>query len=340
MSHDLFDQIYYSFGQRLRRWPQNSIVDTGRVPTETELEPPVAEVALLRPRLMSSHSVSETVEGRHAIEIKARSISQPNIHRRYSRPLPPTNKRSDGKPSQAELETQLEHLKIAELDNGSSRSKLERSCAANLPPQEVPPGLERTESVTTTTTSMGSRSNYSQSLGRPVMTLNEELESCFPEPVIVGERPFVTNPREYEESYPELAVDPVTAIREDNLSLFSESGSVPMTMRSASRVSNPRKFNLFKTGKRPGSGFAVPFVRFFASGKNMVAWTKYGGICFDVCDLGNTRNQPINVSDIVLGAGGTQRYGIIARYQEVSKPQLLSGRTDCVGIYALCIQLR
>lgn len=57
----------------------------------------------------------------------------------------------------------------------------------------------------------------------------------------------------------------------------------------------------------------------FALGKYMIAWTRYGGVCFDTGNPDDSKVQPINAGDIVLGAGGSRRYAIVARYNEVSK---------------------
>lgn len=74
---------------------------------------------------------------------------------------------------------------------------------------------------------------------------------------------------------------------------------------------------IFKGSKRSGCQFAVPTVRFFASGKSLIAWTRYGGACFDISRGEDFEAEPINTGDIVLGAGGTRRYAVVARYSEV-----------------------
>lgn len=95
------------------------------------------------------------------------------------------------------------------------------------------PDLTRNESTTTATSSSGHRSLAGSRPPRLASFVYEnKAEECFPEPVIVAER---ERPRysshDFEKSYPEVVVGPVTSIHEDNTSMFSESGSMPVTTR-------------------------------------------------------------------------------------------------------------
>lgn len=287
----------------------------------------VARVMPLRPRLISSHSVDETAASKVHVEIKTRSVSQPNIHRRYSRPMPPSQKGSDRKSSSsAALESHMEELETAEpeMDDEEGPSELEAIVPRLTKSPVSVPDLGRTDSVTTTSTSTGCRSHHSQIPPITTIAAEKHLEQCYPEPVQI--RPdarsssVISSPDDFEKNYPEVAIDPVSAIKEDNISLFSDGGSMPMTTRSATRASSQqKKFSLFKAPKRNSSHFAAPTLRFFASGKYLIGWTRYGGICFDVGSLNSSKTHPINFGDIILAAGGSQRYAIIARYQEVSR---------------------
>ena len=324
---DFFDNIYQGYAQRLRRW--HSPVSSREVATQTKVESdvgddePVPEVIPLRPRLFSSHSVD--VDGFHEhIEIKSRSASQPNIHRRYSRPRQPSGRGTEWKPAPSvSLSTQVEEpfgprhqVEDREEDDdaedvSNAPAELEAPLSAQSRSSMASPDLERSESLTTNTnsTSTGYRSHHSQVPRIATTVAKKSHEYPLPEPVIVPER-FVRSPQDFEKNYPEVAVGAVTAIHEDNESLFSEGGSMPMTTRSSNgggRVMSQKKFSLFKGGKRNSTTFAVPTVRFFTSAKHMVAWTRYGGACFDVSNPGSTKMQPINAADIVLAAGGTRR---------------------------------
>ena len=299
--NEFFDKLYNNFDTRLQRAPVHA--DEIRRPSKVESIP---EIKPLRPRLASSHSVDETFEIMH-YEVKPRSTSQPDIRRRSSRPTPPAQRISNW--SNAQVESDIAEEPQADL------SELEAPSSLSANPLDCPPELGRTESVTTASTSTGYRS-YSGNT-RNALSVSEKMTESLPEPVTIIDHNYVRAPSDYEKSYPEVAVNSVTPIQVDNLSLFSESDSVPMTTRSGSRVTNQKRFNLFKGGKRSSGGFTSPTVRFFASGKQMIAWTKYGGVCFDVANLDNPKTFPINFGGIVLAAGGTRKFGIVARYQEV-----------------------
>lgn len=90
-----------------------------------------------------------------------------------------------------------------------------------------------------------------------------------------------------------------------------------------------KKWNgLFKGGKRNNTSFVAPTVRFFTSGKHMIAWTRYGGACFDVNNLDESRMHAINAGDIVLAAGGSRRYAVVARFNEVCAAVVGHSPTD------------
>lgn len=338
MAHDFFDTIHLGLAQRLRRNFVQVTQEIHQTPEQiSEEDEPVPEVMPLRPRLASSHSADNTIRLASNVEIKPRSASQPGIHRRFSRPkLPSSTRFFEWKTSSnVALHTQIEESQLPE--NSSNRNN-ETQPEVTSPfsftsPSPTAPEFGRTDSVTTTSTSTGYRSHHSHIPKIATIISEKELEHAFPEPVQVltdpppvsspfAPSPFVSSPRDFEQSYPEVAVGPVTAIHEDNMSLFSDGGSMPMTTRSGSnaggRMLSQRKFGLFKGAKKSGGNFAVPTVRFFASGRHMVAWTRYGGACFDVNNPENTRTHPINSGDIILATGGSRRYAVIARYQEVS----------------------
>lgn len=332
MSHDLFDQIYLSLCQRLRRRPQSTAAEIVEAPAGFRLKSAVFESITLRSQLTSSHSAGDPAEERRAInDNKPRSASQPSLRRhRYIRGMQPAQRMPIPMPMPAwktELGTQPEEPRSVELSDGPSPSELEGSCPASPRPFDVNPELGRTESMTTSSTSTSNgRSHYSRVSRPPALLSHPELESAYPEPVILSDRPFLArSPNDYEQSYPEVIIDPISSIHEDNMSLFSDSGSIPVTMRSTSKVASQKRFNLFKSTKR---GFSIPVMRFFASARHMIAWTKHGGVCFDVSNPDNAKTQPINSSDIVLGAGGTCKYCIIARCQEVSRPSFSYSSAD------------
>ncbi|KAK5954898.1 hypothetical protein OHC33_003577 [Knufia fluminis] len=323
ISHDIFDHIYSGYGLRLRRWStsMNAAPRALAECPEDEAQS-MPQIMPLRPRLMSSHSLDEGVGHQH-LEVKPRSVSQPNIHRRYSRPPMPVTRASDrnGLPT-IRMETQVEE-DPASYDGFEDTYEAEAIPELDGTPSEHPqsplssPDLTRNESITTATTSSGPRSNVASSLQpRLASSIYEhKADESFSEPVIITERPRITSPDDFEKSYPEVAVGPVTSIQEDNMSLFSENGSMPATTRSGGRLPSQKKWNgLFKGSKK--SSFATPTVRFFASGKYMIAWTRYGGTCFDVSNPDDSKVQPINAGDIVLGAGGSRRYAVVARHNE------------------------
>lgn len=337
MPSDFFDTIHIGLAQRLRRsCVQASQVKPLTPEQSSEEDEPVREVTPLRPRLPSSHSADSAVAPVRNVEVKQRSASQPGIHRRFSRPkLPSSNRGSDWKTSSSvALHTQVEEDQDPESESDDDdEAQPEDSTPFSFPSQpSVAPEFSRADSVTTTSTSTGYRSHHSQIPKIATMLSEKELEHAFPEPVeIVPDRPpisstfvpspYVLSPNDFEQNYPEVAIGPITAIHEDNMSLFSDNGSVPMTTRSGSntggRVVGQKKFGLFKGAKKGGGNFAVPTVRFFASGKHMVAWTRYGGACLDVSNP-EALTHSINCADIVLAVGGSRRYAVVARYQEVS----------------------
>jgi len=325
ISHDFFDMIYSGYAQRLRRWSTVAVANSQDLVKCPEDEPePVPQIMPLRPRLVSSHSLDESVGHQH-LEIKPRSVSQPNIHRRYSRPTLPGGRAQDRKGSSStRLETQIEENPALQ-DESEDESEPEPIAELDGTPSEhvqsppPSPDLTRNESITTTTTTSANRSELASSQQPRLASsiYDNKHEESFPEPVIIHDRPRFSS-HDFEKSYPEVAVGPVTSIQEDNMSLFSESGSMPVTTRSGGRIPSQKKWNGMFKGSKKGNNFATPIVRFFSSGKYMIAWTRYGGVCFDVNNPNESRVQSINAGDIVLGAGGSRRYAIVARYNEVS----------------------
>lgn len=351
MPKEFFEAIYRGYTRRLRGRPPSDTPMSAPIPVLSEEDSSLPEVMPVRPRLVSSQSEMDTSASRVHVEVKARSASQPNIHRRYSRPkLPYGNKYSEWKSaSTTALHTQYEegHDSEDEDDEAQDDTPPEQSTSNSNPTRSpaAAPELGRAESVTTTSTSSESRSHHSHVPPINTLLTDKELEHCFPEPVqILADRPFVASPNDFEKCYPEVAVGPVTSIHEDNVSLFSD-GSMPITTRSGSapgagvRVPNQRKFSLFKGAKKGSGQFAVPTMRFFASGKHLIAWTRYGGACIDVAFPETSRMQSINKGDIVLAAGGSRSYAVVARSEEVCfsahpNPTLLM----CVGIHSHSIR--
>lgn len=320
MSHDFFDSIYTGYAKRLRRWsgPEHASIEA--LSETSEEDDIVPECLPLRPRLVTSHSVDESDTSPKDVEQKVRSISQPNIHRRYARPLPPMIQRNDSRPAISEvLEAHSEErpgsvTEAVEIMSQPDSPGLEGAGSVH---QHEAPEFGRTDSVTTASTASGYGTQHSGSQqARHSLVYSEKMEESFPEPVVVTKRRTIDSPHDFEKSYPEVAVDPVTAIQEDNISLFSDGGSMPMTTRSGGRTQAQKKWPGFLKQSKRGQ-FAVPTVRFFTSGKYMIAWTRYGGVCIDLSNPDGSRHQPINDGDIVLGAGGSRRYAVVARFHEV-----------------------
>lgn len=118
-----------------------------------------------------------------------------------------------------------------------------------------------------------------------------------------------------EKNFPEVAVhhkDP------DSLSLMSEH-STPMTTFSIRQpVSKSRWGNLLRPKKDATPVFILPKFRFFASGKLILLWTKYGAGYIDPSKTNGHEFTPIHVHDITHAAGGTNLFVLISRLHEVS----------------------
>lgn len=271
---------------------------------------------------MSSHSVDTRGESHKEVDIRSRSASQPNVHRRFSRPGTSLAKAIEWRnKSSANLEVQPEEQQMTEDETVDICHELESFNNYRPSSPEQVPGLGRTESTTTSTSSEYASKCSSTMAPRISTKLSDKgLEGDLAESGPVFDRQMVYSPDDFEKCYPEVVVDPITNIKEDNLSLFSNGGSIPITLRSGGRIQNQQKRwpGFFKGSKKAGSQFAVPTVRFFASGKSLIAWTRYGGACFDISRAEEFETEVINRGDIVLAAGGTRRYAVVARYSDVS----------------------
>lgn len=321
MSNEFFNSIYSAFAERLKRWPARS-----SEPECSKQSGPVdaaVQVTPLRPRLASSHSVDASTESHKEVDVKARSASQPNIHRRFSRPGSSSLARAVEwrNRSTLTLETQAEERQSNADETVDVCHELGPSASFRPSSPEVVPGLGRTESTTTASTSSEYASKRSSGVAPRLSTQvsDKELEAAYPEKVPVFDRPMMYSPEDYEKCYPEVVVGPVSSINEDNMSLFSNGGSIPITLRSGGRMPSQQKKwpGFLKGSKRTGCPFAVPTVRFFASGKSLIAFTRYGGACFDISRGEDFEMETINTGDIVLAAGGTRRYAVVSRYSEV-----------------------
>lgn len=330
LPREFFDNVYVVYTKRLRMWTDlgsttlvsenvsvagGSIAATRTEDEQVEKQSIKSGHSLPRPRLVGSHSTDGGYGSRVDALLEMKSMSQPDIPRRHIRPVGPLSHRNDSRSNLNEVrQAHRQDSVISALDPTEYLSEL--GCPSpkeTINPQQLgAPDFGRADSVTTSSTGSSSQQP------RPPTVYSERMAESFPEAVMMEKMRPINGPDDYQKSYPEVAEDPVTAIQEDNTSLFSDGGSMPVTTRSGGRTQAQKKWPGFLKGSKKKGQFAVPNARFFASGKHVIAWTRYGGACLDVNHSDNTRSLPINVGEIVLGAGGTRRYAVIARCDEAS----------------------
>lgn len=176
----------------------------------------------------------------------------------------------------------------------------------------------QTDVSTVITSYSSSRKDSTSVISSPNSSLGLQHEFDKSEKIVVETLAYTGNqpPTSLEKSYPEVAVLPADC---DTFSITSDN-SLPQTVHTVKNPLSRSRWGGLLKGKKDTSTFVLPRFRFFASGKHIILWTKFGGGIIDPSQAPGQDFVSIHEADIVHAAGGTYNYVVIARSAEVGKP--------------------